>query len=191
SKVAYYQIVWPWANAADVVRAWQAFAPHAPDDLFSTIFMSTRTPKGAGTVPVINSGGQFFGTQSDLDTLITPLKTVGAPTRVVVGTLDYMDAVLRWAGCHPVSQCHTVQRLAFKGKSDFVNARLSDAGIATLLAGLESNQRSAALGHGELLFDAYGRTVNHMTLAAHAVVRRQTPLVTAHRPNRTAAAAHG
>src|SRR5262249_45769268 len=122
SKVAYYQIVWPWANAADVVRAWQAFAPHAPDELFSTIFMATRTPKGAGTVPVISSGGQFFGTQSDLDTLITPLKSVGAPTRVVVGTLDYMDAVLRWAGCHPVSQCHTVQRLAFKGKSDLVNA---------------------------------------------------------------------
>jgi FAD/FMN-containing dehydrogenase len=172
SNVAYYQIVWPWANAADVVHAWQAFAPHAPDGLFSTIFMSTRTPKSTGTVPVISSGGQFFGTQSDLDALIAPLKSVGTPTRVVVGTLGYMDAVLRWAGCHPVSQCHTVHRLAFKGKSDFVNAPLSDQAIATLLAGLEANQRSAVLGHGELLFDAYGGAINRVPAAATAFVHR-------------------
>ena len=172
SNVAYYQVVWPWANAADAIRAWQNFAPHAPDELFSTMFMSTKGAKGPGTVPAISSGGQFFGTESDLMALIAPLASTGSPTRVVVGTLSYMDAVLRWAGCHPVSQCHTVRRLAFKGKSDYVNAPLSNAAIATLLAALEANQLDRSLGKGELLFDAYGGAINRVPAAATAFVHR-------------------
>src|SRR5262249_59799368 len=114
-KVAYYQVVWPWSDAAAAVRAWQSFAPHAPDALFATLFMSTTSPKGAAHDPAISSGGQFFGTESQLMSLIAPLIATGMPKRVKVGTLDYMDAVLRWAGCHPVSACETVDRLAFKG----------------------------------------------------------------------------
>jgi FAD/FMN-containing dehydrogenase len=38
-QVAYYQVVWPWSDAAAAVRAWQAFSPHAPDALFGTLFM--------------------------------------------------------------------------------------------------------------------------------------------------------
>jgi FAD/FMN-containing dehydrogenase len=44
--IAYYEIAWPWSDAADVVRVWQELAPHAPDELFSTLFMATTTPKG-------------------------------------------------------------------------------------------------------------------------------------------------
>jgi FAD/FMN-containing dehydrogenase len=171
-NVAYYRVVWPWADAAEAIRAWQAFAPHAPDELFATLFMSTTATKGPGTTPVISSGGQFFGTQSDLEGLIFPLVSAGSPTDARVGTLSYMDAVLRWAGCHPVSQCRTVRRLAYKGKSDYVNAPLSNAAIATLLTGLEANQRSTALGKGELLFDSYGGAINRVPAAATAFVHR-------------------
>jgi FAD/FMN-containing dehydrogenase len=172
SDVAYYQVVWPWANAPDAVRAWQAFAPHAPDELFSTLFMSTRAAKGPGTVPVVSSGGQFFGSEADLTALIAPLASAGTPTRVTVGTLSYLDAVMRWAGCHPLSQCHTVRRLTFKGKSDYVNTPLSDAAIATLLAALEANQADAGLGGAELLFDPYGGAINRIPAAATAFVHR-------------------
>jgi FAD/FMN-containing dehydrogenase len=171
-EVAYYQVVWPWANAADAVRAWQAFSPHAPDELFATLFLATSAGKGPGTEPVISSGGQFFGTEAELTALIAPLASTGAPKRVTVGTLGYMDAVLRWAGCHPLAQCHTIRRLTFKGKSDFVNAPLSDAAIGTLLAGLEANQLDPSLGHGELLFDAYGGAINRVPAAATAFVHR-------------------
>ena len=172
ANVAYYQVVWPWANAADALRAWQAFAPQAPDELFSTLFMSTRAAKGPGTVPVISSGGQFFGSEADLSALIAPLASTGSPTRVVVGTLSYMDAVLRWAGCHPVSQCHSVRRVAFKSKSDYVNAPLSDAAIATLLGALEANQVDPRLGRAELLFDPYGGAINRIPAGATAFVHR-------------------
>jgi FAD binding domain/Berberine and berberine like len=172
ANVAYYQVVWPWTDAADVVRAWQSFAPYAPDELFSTLFMSTRAAKGPGTVPAISSGGQFFGSETDLAALIAPLSSVGAPMRVTVGTLSYMEAVLRWAGCHPLSQCRTVQRIAFKGKSDYVKAPLSNAAIATLLAGLEVNQADPSLGKAELLFDPYGGAINRVPPAATAFVHR-------------------
>ena len=59
--VAYYRVVWPWADAAEAIRAWQAFAPHAPDELFATLFMSTTARTGPGTTRCISSGGQFFG----------------------------------------------------------------------------------------------------------------------------------
>jgi len=174
TNVAYYQVVWPWTDAADAVRAWQAFAPHAPDALFSTLFTSTSATKGPGTDPVISSGGQFFGTESDLTALIAPLSSTGTPKHVTVGTLSYLDAVLRWAGCHPLSACHTVQRLTFKGKSDFVNVPLSNTAIATLLTGLETNQHDASLGHGELLFDSYGGAINRVHPGATAFVHRNS-----------------
>src|SRR5262249_38024582 len=94
--------------------------------------------------------------------------------RVKVGTLDYMDAVLRWAGCHPVSACETVDRLAFKGKSDFVNAALPNQAITTLLSGIEAGQADPAIGHCELLFDPYGGAINHVAPGATAFVHRRS-----------------
>jgi FAD/FMN-containing dehydrogenase len=171
-NVAYYRVTWPWSDAAAAVKAWQAFAPHAPDELFSTLFMSTTGPKGSGTEPAIGSGGQFFGSESALRTLIAPLASAGAPTQVEVGTLSYLDAVERWAGCHPLGQCHAAHRLAFKGKSDFVDRPLPDTAIGMLLAGLEANQADGALGTAELIFDAYGGAINRVHPGATAFVHR-------------------
>jgi hypothetical protein len=181
--VAYYAIAWPWKDAADVVRAWQDLAPTAPDELFSTLYMSTTPRKGAGTVPAITSGGQFFGTEHDLQALIGPLASTGTPKSVKVGTLGYMDAVMRWAGCHgSVAQCHrsdksprgTLPRLTFKGKSDYVDAPLSNPGVAALLAGLESNQGDPLLGRAELIFDPYGGAINRVPPHATAFVHRKS-----------------
>jgi hypothetical protein len=172
AEVAYYQVVWPWADAAAAVRTWQAFAPHAPDELYSNLFMVTSPTKGPGTLPNVSSGGQFFGSQADLAALIAPLASTGSPARVVVGTLGYLDAVLRWANCHPIGQCHNVPRFAFKGKSDFVNAPLSNEAIATLLGGMESNQVDPSLGRAQFVFDAYGGAINRVPRAATAFVHR-------------------
>ena len=37
STVSTYSIEWPWAQAATALAAWQQFAPHAPDALFSVL----------------------------------------------------------------------------------------------------------------------------------------------------------
>jgi FAD/FMN-containing dehydrogenase len=170
--VSYYQVVWPWSDAAAALRAWQSFAPHAPDELFSTLFMGTTVPKGPGTLPTISSGGQFFGSEADLSRLIAPLTSTGSPAHVSVGTLPYLEAMFRWAGCDAVPACDARGRLTFKGKSDYVNRPLSNAGIATLQAALAANQTNASLGRAELISDAYGGAINRVHPAATAFVHR-------------------
>jgi FAD/FMN-containing dehydrogenase len=171
-SVAYYQVVWPWADAARALRAWQAFAPHAPDDLFATFYLSTNGTRGPGTVPFASSGGQFFGSEAALRSLLAPLVAAGAPTRVTVGTLSYIDAVMHWAGCHPIEQCQVVPHTRFKSRSDYVNAPLSNAAIGTLLAGMEATQASTSLGGAALIFDASGGAINRVHPNDTAFVHR-------------------
>ena len=170
--VAYYQVVWPWSDALSVVRAWQHFAPHAPDGLFASLYLATNVPRGPGTAPFISSGGQFFGGESELRSLIAPLVAAGTPSRVTVGMLSYIEAIERWANCHPLEQCHVVGRLRFKGKSDYVKSPLSKAGIETLLKGLETSQTSTSLGGAALICDAYGGAINRVHPAETAFVHR-------------------
>ena len=172
--VAYYEISWPWSDAARALRAWQDFAPHAPDALFSTLYMATDAPRGPGTEPVVSSGGQFFGGEAELRSLIAPLVAAGTPIRVTVGTLPYLDAIMRWAGCHPLERCRVVGQQRFKGKSDYVDSPLSNAGIGTLLAGLEASQASTSLGGAALIFDASGGAINRVHPAATAFVHRHS-----------------
>lgn len=170
--VAYYQVVWPWADAARAMRTWQAFAPHAPDDLFSAFYMSTNGTRGPGTVPFVSSGGQYFGDETDLRSLIAPLVETGTPTRVTVGTLTYIDAIMHWAGCHPLEQCQVVPHQRFKSRSDYVNAPLSNAAIGTLLAGIEANQANRSFGGAALIFDASGGAINRIHAGETAFVHR-------------------
>lgn len=170
--VAYYEVVWPWSDASRAARAWQEFAPHAPDGLFSTLYLATIAPRGAGTEPFISSGGQFFGSETELRSLIAPLVEAGTPTRVTVGTLAYIDAIMHWAGCHPLERCHVVGHRRFKGKSDYVNTSLPSAGISTLLNGLETIQASTSLGAAALILDASGGAINRIHAAETAFVHR-------------------
>jgi FAD/FMN-containing dehydrogenase len=171
-NVAYYQVVWPWTDAARATRAWQAFAPHAPDELFAALYMSTSGARGAGTVPFLSSGGQYFGSETALRSLIAPLVATGTPTRVTVGTLTYLDAIQHWAGCHPLEQCRVVGHSRFKSRSDYINAPLSNAAIGTLLAGIEANQASRSLGGAALIFDASGGAINRVHAGETAFVHR-------------------
>jgi hypothetical protein len=170
--VSYYQVIWPWSDAAAALKAWQSLAPHAPDELFSTFFMGTTGPKGPGTVPAVSSGGQYFGSQAELESLIAPLTATGSPIHVTFGTLSYTDAMFRWAGCNALPACDVRGQLAFKGKSDYVNAPLSDSGIATLQSALEASQSDASLGRVELICDAYGGAINRVHPNATAFVHR-------------------
>jgi FAD/FMN-containing dehydrogenase len=172
ADVAYYQVVWPWSDAARATRAWQAFAPHAPDELFSALYMSTNGARGPGTVPFISSGGQYFGGETALRSLIAPLVASGTPTRVTVGTLSYIDAIQRWAGCHPIEQCRVAVRQKFKSRSDYVNAPLSKAAIGTLLGAMETSQASRSLGGAALIFDASGGVINRVNAGETAFVHR-------------------
>src|SRR5919201_585990 len=96
-NVSTFSIEWPLSQAKQAVAAWQKFAPHAPDGLFSICNLSAS---GRGGTTRVVAFGQFFGSESALRSLIAPLVNTGTPTRVTTDTMSYMTAVMKWAGCH-------------------------------------------------------------------------------------------
>jgi len=179
SNVATYSIEWPWAQARQAIAAWQAFAPHAPDELFSVCDLLATDPGPAAARAHVVSSGQFFGSEADLRTLIAPLANTGTPTTVSTRTRTYMEAVLFFAGCsgETVAQCHqsprgTVGRSTFKAKSDYVRTPLPAAAIDQLVQAIEARQANPQLGRGSVLLDAYGGAINRVPRTATAFVHR-------------------
>jgi hypothetical protein len=168
AMVSRYEIEWPWAQAEQAVTAWQAFAPHAPDGLFSVLDLIATDPSAPGARAHVVSGGQFFGSEADLTSLIQPLASTGTPMRVRTFTLSYFDAVLHWAGCRDSGAC-TDRRIAFKAKSDYVNNPLPAIGIKQLVAGVEARQGT---GLGALYLDPYGGAINRVPKSQTAFVHR-------------------
>ncbi len=171
--VSTYLVTWPWSQAAAVLGAFQAFAPAAPDELASTCYLRT-----SASGPSVECFGQLLGPQSQLAALIKPLTGVAGAT-VTLRSSSYVDAQLRWAGCTGLTldQCHlvgdtptgTLARGNFVAKSDYVNAPLSAAALATIVHRFE---QPASFGFGSLQFDAYGGAINRVPAAATAFVHR-------------------
>ena len=165
TTVSLYEIEWPWTQAAQAVSAWQAFAPHAPDQLFSVCDLIATA--AAGPAHVV-SAGQFFGSESALTSLIQPLAATGTPTRVKTQTLTYFEAALHWAGCRDAGTC-TDRRLTFKAKSDYVRTPLPAPAVDALVAAVAARRGQ---GPGAIYLDAYGGAINRVAMGATAFVHR-------------------
>jgi FAD/FMN-containing dehydrogenase len=165
SNVTTYAIDWPWEDAEEALVAWQRFAPRAPDELFSTLALSSSARR-----PQVRSSGQFFGTEVTLRSLLTPLIGAGRPTRVALRTRSFMDAALMWAGCSELD-CHPA-RATFKAKSDLARRPLTDAAIRTLTNWLEKHAANPRLGRASVLLDAFGGAINRVPKGATAFVHR-------------------
>ncbi|MGI9657301.1 MAG: FAD-binding oxidoreductase [Gaiellaceae bacterium] len=174
SDVTTFHIQWPWDQAAMVVEAWQAFAPHAPDELFSLLGLSAG---GAGG-PRVGSSGQFFGTEGELTSLLEPLTSVGTPTTVRVVPRTYMEAVFHWANCGSLESCRPggasagATRSPFRAKSDYGKKPMSAAGIQTMLEWVERRQRAQKLAGGGITLDSYGGAINRVAKGSTAFVHR-------------------
>jgi hypothetical protein len=160
--VSTYSLEWPWSDAKQVVQAWQAFAPHAPDGL--SCVLNVNAAAGAGGPPHITSAGQFFGSEATLRSLLAPLVNAGAPTRFTTATRTFLQAVHHWAG-------GGTGRATFAAKSSISTAPLSSAGIDALLHQIE-DKRTAGAGSGIVLLDSWGGAINRIPKAATAFVHR-------------------
>ena len=158
STVTTYRARWPWERAADVVDAWQRFAPDAPDELFSVCRLATD-PGGAR----IASSGQLFGNEAELRSLLRPLVAAAEPTVLSVVERTYFSAVAFFSD--------TAARATFAAKSDYVRDTMSREGIAVLVRAIDARQ--AAGGNSDILLDSFGGAINRVGPGATAFVHRR------------------
>jgi hypothetical protein len=173
-NVVTYSLSWPWADAKQVVDAWQKLAPTAPDGLFSVL--NVNAAAGSSADPNITSAGQFYGTEARLRTILQPLVSAGTPLHFTTSSRTYLNATLMWAGCGSLAVCHLPPqgnrgRATFAAKSTLSSRRLSSAGIDTLLHQLEE-RRSTGSGSGIVLLDSWGGAINRVPKARTAFVHR-------------------
>ena len=177
SDAVIYRATWRWSDAAAVVAAWQAWAPQAPDELFSMCdLIATDGPGG----PLVASNGQYFGSEAALQTLLQPLTSAASPQSMTIRTRSSIGAALDWANCSEWSRCHLVGtvpnaevgRSDFLAKSDYVATALPMGGIQTMIQHIDQRQNDPALGGGSILMDAYGGAINRVATDATAFVHR-------------------
>jgi FAD/FMN-containing dehydrogenase len=179
-----FSLSWPWSQAAKVIAAWQSWAPHAPDALWSNLHLAAAP---GGKTPVIRVGGAYLGSASGAAGLLAQLyaKAGSHPSSSFLSNPEpYLHAMLVEAGCGSAGYqaCHlpwyvsggTLTRQPQFAKSDFFTTPLSSGGIAALLAGIEAMQKvkGAAGGAGGVAFDALGGAVNRVAPTATAFAHR-------------------
>jgi hypothetical protein len=179
-----FSLSWPWSQAARVIAAWQAWAPHAPDALWSNLHLAAAP---GGHTPTIKVGGTYLGSAGGAANLLDQLyaKAGSHPSSSFLSNPQpFLTAMLAEAGCYSIGYqaCHLpwyvsggkLTRVPQFTKSDFFTTPLSSAGIGTLLAGVAALQRvpGAAGGVGGIAFDALGGAVNRVKPGATAFVHR-------------------
>ncbi|MDQ2814333.1 MAG: FAD-dependent oxidoreductase, partial [Actinomycetota bacterium] len=184
SEIILFFLSWPWSEAARVIAAWQSWAPHVPDELWSNLHLAAAP---GGSIPSIEVGGTYLGNLSAASAQLEKLyAAVGSDpsSPFMEVSPSWLHAMLVEAGCASltVNECHLptqhpagqLSRASEYAKSDFFTRPLSSQGIGTLLSGVESLQRvsGAPGGAGGIALDALGGAVNRVAPGATAFVHR-------------------
>ena len=177
--VCLFNARWPWSAAAELLPAWLAWAPVAPEPLWSNCLLAAAP--GAAT-PTTRVGGVWAGSPADAKAQLAALiKAVGAPTSVSIVQHDYENAMYIEAGCRGLARaaCHlagkspggTLPRTVAIAKSDMLNSPLSTAGVNAVLAGIEQSQGEQV--PGAVAYDSLGGQINRVPANATAFVHRK------------------
>jgi FAD binding domain/Berberine and berberine like len=181
-RLTLFGLSWPWSEAPDVLDAWQAWAPSAPADLWS----SCRVRWIPSTGVSVSIGGAWSGAPSALTRILDGfVADVGAaPTTRFAGTTPYLDAALSLAGCsgRSVSQCRlttkspngVLPRQASLARSDFFDRPIASSVRNQLLSSIEARGEDRALSRqaGGILLDAWGGAIADVDPAATALPHR-------------------
>ncbi|MFI6320360.1 FAD-binding oxidoreductase [Nonomuraea sp. NPDC050556] len=162
--VTVFFLHWPWAKASAALRAWQSWAPSAPDELWSNLHLKRER---AGLDVMI--GGLYVGGQAALDRLLKPLvDKIGPPSSRYVKPKSYQAAMMVMAGCSgkTVAQCRTPGRESFVATSHLAFNRLSADGVKALVARVERP------GQHAVLLDAMGGAIARVPASATAFPHR-------------------
>lgn len=151
--MVFYNTLWPYDKALEVINAWQEWLYFGSDNLGSTL--SVFLADGAsGNVPMVQITGGYLGPQAELETALNELAAeAGAtPTLRTVQDLPYADAMKHVYGCEQLTaeQCHRtgsnpaaqLQRVPFMRElTRLLDRPTGRKGVADLLAAFEADRR--------------------------------------------------
>ncbi|HEY2644229.1 MAG TPA: FAD-binding protein [Galbitalea sp.] len=177
--VTMFSLSWPFAQAPDVVAAWQDWAPNADSRLWSTLKLLNGPKYGAN--PGLFVSGTWLGAPGDLNAQFAPFfAKAGAPTSNLRGTHTYLQAMMNYAGCAtiPVAQCTTafggkLVRESFGATSHIAYEPLDSAGIQTLIDHVVAAGKVPGVREAGISMDALGGAVRKLTPTATAYPHRQ------------------
>ncbi|CAM5533123.1 FAD-binding oxidoreductase OS=Streptomyces alboniger OX=132473 GN=CP975_16540 PE=3 SV=1 [Streptomyces alboniger] len=178
---------WPWSKAAAVLKAWQAWGPDQPDEIWSSAHLA-NSPGGTPTVSVACFS---LGTYGELQNAVDRLADrIGSPARSVsLKRRTYEESMEVYAGCASFAadaQCHlpgatpgrspqgALQRETYAAASDFFDRSLSAAGIRAMLSRIENVTGASA---GSIALTALGGAVNRVDPTATAFVHRRSRML--------------
>jgi FAD/FMN-containing dehydrogenase len=156
-----YSATWalPVAQAADLFRVWQAWAPTAPDGI-TGIFKLLKRRDGKMELHI---AGQSIGSKAQLRRELRALTETAEPSiHPTISAMSYMAAVNHFAGGW------RYESKPSKGKSDYVTRPLDAAGIDALVGGIAALPANQVIA----ICDAYGGAIAHVPDDATAFAYR-------------------
>lgn len=153
--VSLFSVNWPWEDVAEVIDAWQHWAPKTDKRL--SVGLGVPRP-GNGR---INITGIFTGPAAELAGLIAPMRQIGSPSEPATQRLPYLAAAEQLAGS---GAAHST----FKNASAMVSQPLPATAITTFI----TQMRAAPPGANLVGFFALGGAVAEVAPDATAFAHR-------------------
>ncbi|MFC1433546.1 FAD-binding oxidoreductase [Streptacidiphilus sp. N1-3] len=181
AECSYAFLSWPWSKAAAVIRAWQAWAPSAPDNLWADLHLLVWADGRTQLGTTVNYLGPAHELSTQVDRLAVAPAGYTVHTRSYLETMQVMGGVLGWteAAAHlPGSlpgqrPSGKITRESYGAKSDVFTRPLSAAGAAALVAAIERYPRTGPQGGSAgVAFDALGGAINRVRAGDTAFVHR-------------------
>ena len=179
--VAIFELRWPAEGAAEVIDAWQHWAPDTPDEVAPSVVLGTPVdPDDPGTVEVF---GTVVGGRADAEDLIDGFlaRITAKPTFTDVSAGPYLDAIEHWAyraGESIVDDLPPPVRGHHEIKSEFFARPLPRPALDDLVAHL-AGERVPGQAR-ELDFTAWGGAYLRPRADAAAFVHRRARFLLKH-----------
>lgn len=172
-----FHLVWPHAHAPALIKAWQDWAPDAPDELDASLRLTAAGDPGSP--PVANLLGALLGDEADAVAVLEPLvNRVGAdPASTSQSHLPFRAAKRSLSELGSVEHASSGLSLELS-KSEFFRRALPTEAIAALV-----ETQAQARGRGEsreLNFTPWGGAYNRVAADATAFAHRNERFLLEH-----------
>jgi FAD/FMN-containing dehydrogenase len=162
--VTTFVLRWPWAAAADVIAAWQAFMATAPDALTSVLAL--RVPASSGGAPTVAVNGMFLGPKAGAAAALAGL-TGGDPPPATTSLVQRT-----FAAATAYFAAGQTERRRIAGSSRVARAALGPKGRDAVVAAVEDRSADPRLRGGGVVLFAFGGAVGRVPRTATAYVHR-------------------